>query len=213
MNGILTSMADLPALIDFQARRLKRTYDDFVRSERFGLLSEFFFNDVYSTEDKSDRDAQFKRLYESFRRKLGATVTAGVGELVALNDLSRQLDVRLAEVLDGRRITDAEYEDAYRRCDNYDVRVRQIDMLAKCVRYFRALAEYRSIWLVLKTVKAAAAIFGGSTVIGFLDRGYRAYRSVNADEGEQFASTIVTRERARLDRIYDRPGWDHLGRW
>lgn len=203
----------LPSLIAFQANRLKETYSDFVRSGRFGLLAEFFFNDVYSTEDKSDRDEQFKRLYESFRRKLGAKVTAGVGELVALNDLSRELDLELADRLRTEDITDPVYEDAFRRCDNYDVRVRQIDMLAKSVRYFRGLAEYRSIWLVLKTVKAAAAIFGGSAVIGFLDRGYKAYRSVNADEGEEFAATIVARERARLERIYRKPGWEKLGRW
>jgi hypothetical protein len=203
----------LQNLVAFQAGRLRRTYDDFVRSDRYARLAEFFFTDVYSPEDKTERDEQFKRLYESFRRKLGDRITRGVGELVKLNDLSRELDLELASKINGQRITDEVYEEAYRRCDNHPVRVRQIDMLCSSVRYFRGLAEYRSIWLVLKTVKAAAALFGGSAVISFLDRGYRAYRSIDAEEGEHFAASIEARERARLDRIYRRPGWEKSGHW
>lgn len=204
-------------LIAFQARRLTTTYADLVRSERFRALAEFFFRDVYSTEDKSKRDEEFKRLYETFRRKLGDRITRGIGELVELNDLSHGLDLLLAEALweitGGDSVDDEGYEEGYRRCDNYDVRVKQIEMLTRSVRYFLGLAQYRTIGLVLRAVKSAAALFGGGTVISFLDRGYRAYRSVTPEEGEFFVTTIRDRERARLDRICRRPGWEPCGRW
>ncbi len=204
-------------LVVFQAERLKKTYADFLASERFASLTGFFFRDVYSTEDQTERDTQFKTLYEFFRRRLGEGLTRGIGELVELNDLSRSLDRELAKALraiarDGR-VDDEAYEEGYRRCDHYDVRVRQIDMLCRSIRYFRTLAERRTIGLVLAAVKKAAVLFGGRTVIGFLDRGYHAYRSVTAEETERFVRAVHDRESGRLNRIYGRPGWKSLGRW
>ena len=194
------------ALVDFQVARLRETYRDFREDERFVLVAEFFFEDVYSQDDKSERDEQFRRLYDLFRRRLGAEITSGVGELVALNDLSNELDFRMVDVLDemGLRgaVHDEVYEEAYRICDNYPARVEQIEILCRTIRHFRALASHLSIGLALKAVKAAAAVFGGQVVIGFLDRGYRAYRSVTKAEIDAFVEALHTREMARLNRIY-----------
>lgn len=205
------------ALVVFQAERLRRTYADFVASDRFGRMAEFFFSDVYSAKDPTERDTQFKQVYQFFRRSLGEALVHGLGELVELNDLSHTLDLELVVALQARVRGDTfgedEYEEAYRRCDNYDVRVRQIEMLCRSIRYFRSLAERWSIGLVLKTVKATAAVLGGHTLIGFLDRGYGACRSVTTEENGRFVETVGARERARLDRIYRRPGWKNGGRW
>lgn len=204
-------------LVDFQAARLKKAYADFLASERIVHITQFFFSDVYSTEDQTERDTQFKSLYEFFRRRLGENLTRGIGELVELNDLSRELDGELARALEdlvrNGRVDDAAYEEGYRRCDNYDVRARQIEMLCRSIRYFRTLAERRSIGLVLAAVKKAALLFGGRTVIGFLDRGYHAYRSVTPEETETFVRAVHDRERARLDRIFGKPGWKPVGWW
>ncbi len=197
-------------LVRFQVDRLRRTYADFREDPRFAHLACFFFDDVYSTEDKSERDDQFRRLYETFKRRLGAQLTAGVGELVALNQLSNDLDLVMVDMLVrlgyGPELTDAQYEEAYRRCDNYDARVTQIDMLCRCIRYFHAFGQHALIGVALKAVKAAAAVFGGQVVIGFLDRGYHAYRSVTRAEIERFEQAIRSRETERNDRIYQRTG-------
>lgn len=204
-------------LVVFQAARLKTTYADFLASERYRPITRFFFSDVYSVEDPTERDAQFKSLYGFFRRRLGANLTRGIGELVELNDLSRELDLKLADALEGvarnGRVDDEAYEEGYRRCDNYDVRARQIGMLCRSIRYFRTLAERRSIGLVLAAVKKAALLFGGRTVIGFLDRGYHAYRSVTPEETETFVGAVHDRESARLDRIFGKSGWKKAGIW
>lgn len=196
------------SLVEFQVERLLLTYRDLRENPRYEHISEFFFNDVYSTRDKSERDDQFKRLYETFRRRFGEQITRGVGELVALNDLSDALDWRMVEALvamkTGDPLTDEEYEEAYRRCDNHDTRVLQIEMLVRTIRHFRALAGHATIGLALMAVKAGAALFGGHTVIGFLDRGYHAYRSVTPAENEHFVTALEEREMARLDRIYRR---------
>jgi len=191
-------------LVAFQAKRLQETYSDFVRSERYAKIVEFFFADVYSTDDQTERDAQFKRLYEFFCRRLGESLTAGIGELVELNDFSRDLDRRMLEWLRCEDFDGREYEDAYRSCDNYDERLRHIEMLCRSIRYFRSLAERRTIGLVLQAVKSAALVFGGHTVMAFLDRGYHAYRSVTVEETEVFVKAVHDRELARLDRIYER---------
>lgn len=200
-------------LIEFQARRLRGTFSDFVRSERYARIVEFFFADVYSTEDKTERDAQFKTLYQFFRRRLGETLTAGIGDLIALNEFSDELDHRMIARLRRDAFDESDYEEAYRCCDNYRDRVRQIEMLCRSIRYFRSLAERRTIGLVLKAVKSAALLFGGHTVMAFLDRGYHAYRSVTTEETEIFVQAVHDRELARLDRIYGCPGWEKRGRW
>ncbi len=204
-------------LVLFQSNRLKKTYSDFVKSERFKKLTDFFFDDVYSPEDKTERDHQFKSLYEFFRSKLGESLTRGIGELVELNDLSRELDLELLDALAKIRreetFDEKDYEEGYRRCENYKVRVRQIEMLGRSIRYFRSLAERRTIGIVLKTVLSAASLLGGRVVIGFLKRGYDAYRSVTTEEAEEFVRAVEERERARLDRIYRRPKWESLPRW
>lgn len=195
-------------LVVFQVGRLRRTYADFAAAPRFQHIARFFFEDVYSTEDKAERDAQFKQLYESFRKKLGAEITAGVGELVALNELSNELDqklaIKLGEIVPGDSFDEPQYERAYALCDNYGDRLIQIETLGHCIRYFHGLGQNFLIGVALTAVKAAAGLFGGEIVIGFLDRGYHAYRSVTKSEIEQFETAVTSREMARLDRIYGR---------
>lgn len=202
----------LQELVVWQIARLKRTFSDFVENPRYQELVRFFFEDVYSPEDTEERDRQFKALYEFFRKRLGEELTRGVGELVELNDLSHRLDLELLEKIPGK-VTDESYEEGYRRCNNYDVRVKQIDMLCRSVRYFRSIAERRTVGLILKTVLTAASLLGGRVVIGFLKRGYNAYRSVTHEEADAFVAALGERERARLDRIYRRPGWQKLPVW
>lgn len=200
------------ALIELQVARLGESYADFRQSERYVHIARFFFEDVYSTEDKSERDEQFKRLHDTFRRRLGESITAGVGDLVALNDLSNELDLSVVAALRAMKVpakglTMELYEEAYRRADNYDQRRVQIEVLARAIRHFRALSRHFYIGMALAAVKAAARVFGGETVIHFLDRGYHAYKATSDEEIETFVRALEDRETARLDRIYgkDRP--------
>lgn len=201
------------ALVALQVARIQETYADFRASDRYRHIAYFFFEDVYSNEDMSERDDQFKRLHETFRRRLGESITAGVGDLVALNDLSNALDLSVVAALREmkvapRALTMERYEEAYARADNYDLRKVQIEVLARCIRHFRGLSRHFYIGVALAAVKAAAALFGGETVIGFLDRGYHAYRATSDEEIETFVRALEDRELARLDRIYGkaRPG-------
>ena len=200
---------DYLGLVAFQGAGPRQTYADFRSNPCYRDLAEFFFKDVYSEKDKSDRDLQFKHLYETFRRRLGVRITHGVGDLVRLNDFSNELDYRLVDVFVSMDadlpINDETYEEAYRRCDNHEERVEQIVILERGARYFFVLGQMRSIGFALMAVKAAAKVFGGEIVIGFLDRGYHAYRSVTREEVDAFANALVDREMRRLDRIYGRP--------
>jgi len=121
-----------------------------------------------------------------------------------LNDLSERLDSRLAEELLSmglsNEITQADYEAAYRSCNNYDERVRQIELLVTSTAFMHEMSRIRAIGWIIRGVRMAAFFIGVGDVMKFLERGYKAFSST--ENIDKFNATIKEREMALLDRIY-----------
>lgn len=193
-----------PTLVAHQIGRLKETYRDFLADEATRTLGEFFFDRIYSTGDKDKRDADFKRMYETFKDRLGEDIAAQLQKLIHVNELTDVLDDRIVETLvdygvDGK-FTNEQYERAYRECDNYEERSEQIELLCDAMVFFHTISHWRSMGLALKVIKLVARLKGARELAEYLDEGYRAFRTL--DDITKFRETVYEREFMRLNRIY-----------
>lgn len=191
-------------LIEHQSERLKETYRDFAEQERYARVTDFFFNGIYSTKDKTQRDADFKSLYQYFQNKLGMEVIRALGRLVELNDLTDRLDEvvvdKLMQACRAPKFTHRQYEQAYRDGDNRAERLQQIKLIVDSVAYFHEVSHWRSIGLMLKVIHLTARLKGAHELGSFIENGFQAFRSLDDIQG--FTKAVADRELERLERIW-----------
>jgi hypothetical protein len=192
------------ALVTYQVDRLKETYRDFLEQERYEELTQFFLEDVYATNNKEERDAGIKKVYDKFKEKVGRDIAENMKKVIELNDLTDRLDRKMVKKFQEMGIREAfdqdEYEEAYYLTDAYDDRVEQIRLIVSSLRYFHGLSRYRSIGLAMSLMRPYALLKGARALIDFLQEGYRAFRTV--DDVSEFEAAIEKRELDRLNRIY-----------
>ena len=120
----------LARLRAYQAARLARTHADLLRDPNTADACRFFLSDVYAPKDFSQRDRDITRMYETTRAALPGSMARALEIVIELNALTAVLDDALANRLgDTDPITEEAYAAAYRACDNYADRARQIDLV------------------------------------------------------------------------------------
>jgi len=201
-GGLSPHMALLRA---WQARRLARTYADFLADERYAPACRFFLDDIYAPRDFSQRNQDIIRLHDFMMRFIPARALKTLTLAIELNNMTEALDQKLLDVLVNTlgitdSITPGQYAEAYRLCDNYDDRVRQIEMIVAIGRDLERLVTHRVIGWTLRLARGPANRAGWHELQGFLERGYAAFRHMgNADK---FLDAIHDRETLILDNIY-----------
>ncbi len=192
------------ALIRFQVNRLKNSYQDYLEKEEYHKITRFFLNEVYTTKDITERNAGFKKVYQKFKGKVGASLANDLSKLIDLNDLSEHLDQlmvgKLHQMGVGEKFSEDEYEEAYYLTDVYSERKEQINLIVKSLRTFHALSKYRSIGLTLSVIRPYALLKGARELMDFMQDGYRVFRSTK--DVVPFEKAIQKFELKRLDRIY-----------
>ena len=98
--------------------------------------------------------------------------------------------------------TEAQYEEAYRRLDNYDERLFQIELIIESLEFTHRVSQMTLIGVVLKSARLATGLFSKDRAVELLERAYSMLRHIK-DIG-YLVGEIRTREVARLDRIYAR---------
>jgi hypothetical protein len=195
----------LALLRQWQSDRLADTYADLLANEQFGPAGRFFLSDIYAARDFSQRDHDVERLHAWLSRKVPAVMLKLLTGVVELNALSNALDERLARVLtDELGLTDrlsAElYAAGYRRCDNYAERARQIELIADVLTQVGEGARHRMVGAAIKVVRGPAQRAGWHELLGFLERGYAAFRPMR--DVKSFVATVQMRETRFLNEIY-----------
>lgn len=193
----------------WQSLRLSRTHADMLRDSRFSQGCRFFLDDIYAPKDFSQRDYDGHRIYNFMNRFLPEATLAPLAMALEVNSLTQQLDLALAEAMREHlgvvdRFDRAQYEEAYRLCDNYDTRLRQIELIVAVGKQLERVRRVPFIAATLRLARAPAHRLGWFEMQDFLERGYVAWKSIV--EPAAFLATIQTRETAILDRIYRRPG-------
>ncbi len=192
-------------LKEFQSKRLQDTYDDFAKTPHCRAAAFFFFNRLYSTEDTTERDEAFRKIHKKIKSFLGGDVADSMGKLIELQEITIEMDHRMLELLKEEKIPYdmATYERAYRESDNYQLRVRQIELLDVTIRLVHRISHRFGIGLVLKALHGACVLMGDTRMVDFLQDGYRAFADLK--DIEPLARAIEVREQERLDRIFGVP--------
>ena len=193
----------------WQSVRLSRTHADMLADVRFSAGCRFFLDDIYAPKDFSQRDYDGHRIYDFMNRFLPQATLAPLAMALEVNSLTQQLDLALAEAMRTHmgiedRFNRAQYEEAYRLCDNYAVRARQIQLIVAVGQRLERVRRVPFIQATLRLARTPALRLGWIEMQDFLERGYLAWKSIQ--EPATFLNNIGQRERAILDRIYGNAG-------
>jgi hypothetical protein len=203
----------LPPLIAYlsawQSLRLSRTYADLLNDADCKDACQFFLSDIYAPRDFSQRDYDGTRIYNFMDRFLPEATLRPLYLALQLNRMTQNLDLALAGAMQEQlgikdRFQMAQYEEAYRLCDNFDDRLLQIDLIVETGRHLERLRHIPLVKTTLRLARKPARRLGWDEMQDFLERGYEAWRSLR--QPDVFVATIEQRERAILNRIYGRPG-------
>lgn len=191
------------ALQAFQSQRLRRDLADLAAESQYQQIGQFFFEEMYGPHDYAARDQQAHRVHQFIHRVPGLAIH-DVEPVLTLLELTNELDDRLTSLLIALgaplAFDEVIYEDAYRQADNYDERVIQIDLVRIALSNVYRLGHKKLLGLALQSTRGLAHRVGMGDLHRFLRLGYQAIQPVR--DIERFLATIVSRERARLDRIY-----------
>jgi hypothetical protein len=192
-------------LREWQSARLARTHQDFLQDPRYRPATEFFLSDIYAARDFSQRNHDIQKAYDSMRKAVPERALQTLARTLELHEFTDDLDARLAATLVAHlgvtnTITPEQYAQGYRQCDNYDDRVRQIDMIIDIGRSVDRLVRLPFIGLTLRLAHVPANLAGWHELQDFLERGFAAFKHMN--NADYFLNTVAHRERAILDRIY-----------
>lgn len=195
----------LDLLRDWQVRRLARTYRDYLANPRFAPSCKFFIEDIYAARDFSRRNRAFRQLHEALQPFAPGAITRPLALAIELHELTENLDAQLASVLVEQlgmsgELTVPLYAEAYRRCNNYDTRARQILMIVDLGMRVEALVNLPFSGAVLRVARSTADGSGQGDVMAFLERGYSAFKRMHG--ARAFLNVIREREMGILDRIY-----------
>lgn len=196
---------DIKLLREWQSARLSLTHNDLLEHPRFRPATQFFLSDVYAPRDFSQRNYDIQKAYDAMRKAVPEKVIHVLAETIELHQFTDELDAKLADVLFGQLdgdggITPELYAEAYRICDNYDDRVRQIDMIAAIGYSVDRIVRLPFIGFTLRLAHTPAHLAGWHELQGFLERGYAAFKHMKG--ASDFLNTVVSREKTILDRIY-----------
>ena len=199
----------IATLSAWQSLRLSRTHADMLMDPQFGQACAFFLDDIYAPKDFTQRDYDGHRVYHFMNRFLPEATLHPLAMALEVNSLTQQLDLALAEAMRSYLGVDTwferwQYEEAYRLCDNYEMRARQIDLIVDVGHQLERVRRVPFVHTTLRLARGPALRLGWDQMQDFLERGFEAWRSLR--EPGIFLQRIGQRERAILNRIYGRPG-------
>jgi len=186
-----------------QVDRLRQTYDDYFKNPEYTKISKYFFEQIYGAGDKASRDAAFNKIYEKLSAAVNPKRITRVTQLKQLNELTDELDLRVArEFIQSRKkhaLTLEDFEACYRALNNKEEREQQLQLLMETTRFFHRLAHVPLLGFVIKPTQYAARALGVEYIMEFFMEGYRSFRSVK--NAEPFMQAIEDRERDYLNRL------------
>jgi hypothetical protein len=197
-----TLTAALDRVAQWQAQRLRMTYDDLAQQPRYAGAIQFFQTDLYGGADFAQRDADLARVVPVMVRMLPARVIATIAHAMELNVLSQELDRALLARLprsDGR-FTVSEYCEAFRKMGQREGRERQIRLIVEIGTALDGYVTKPLIHAAMVMMRQPARLAGLAVLHDFLERGFDAFRRMGG--AVEFLRTIAARETALLDAVY-----------
>lgn len=189
----------------WQARRLERSFRDFLADPRTAPAARFFLSDVYGDHDFSRRDADIARVLPMMQRLLPGPLLATVADGIALSALSHALDLRMAAALERRGPADgtlgvASYGNAYREVGLPRLRARQVALVESVGIGLAVALRQPGIGTLLRLSRTPARAMGLGELQGFLERGVAAFHGLGDARG--LIDAIARAERRASARLF-----------
>lgn len=200
--GISPQMALFRA---WQTKRLSITHGDLLQNPRYRPACLFFLEDIYAPKDFTQRNLDIVRIHDFMLRFLPARILRTLTLAIELNTLTEILDEALLEVMVEQlgvndSITQQQYAEGYRICDNYDERKLQIDLIVEVGHGLDRLTRVPLIGWTLHMARGPAHRGGWHEMQGFLERGFAAFKQMHG--AQEFLRIVQRREMDILDRIF-----------
>ncbi len=190
-------------LTRWQSERLARTHRDLLRHPRSRGAIEFFLTFLYAPRDFTRRDEDLERIAPILTRLLPASSLHTIAMALEMNVVTEEVDAALLAKLEAPdRLTEERYLEAYRACDDYPRRRRQIELIGLVGGALDRVVATPGAYAALRLAGAPARLAGLGELQQLLESGFRAFRKIGG--ARDFLATIVSREEKILERIYDR---------
>jgi hypothetical protein len=189
----------------WQSERLSHTYSDFLASSRYGSACKFFLSDIYASKDFNQRNHDIQYLYKIMSNILPDILLGLVRNAIELYKLTDVLDRDLWRALSQdlevtEIITPQLYAEGYRVCDNYDQRLRQIDLIVEVGRQVDLGTKIPLVGTTLRVARGPARRAGWFEMHDFLERGFAAFKHMHG--AKEFLEAIQEREISILEGIF-----------
>lgn len=191
------------AVKHWQSQRLRRTYPDLFAKPRYAAAGEFFLAEIYGARDFEQRDREALRVVPRLARMLPERAVATLLLAVELDEMSEQLDARVAAQLPPQSagsIDDSMYAAAYRAAGTPEERRSQIEHVDRIGRSLERLARLPLLSGMLRLMRAPAEAAGLSHLHHFLARGFDAFKAMGP--AGEFLDTIRSRESQLMERLF-----------
>lgn len=193
-------LAARTALKKFQAARLAATHADLLETPDTGDAALFFLQELYGSQDLSQRDIDLGRIIPTLQKMLTYEALNTITEAIVLDALSEQLDTAMARVL-GTEFTEGMYIAAYRTATTRADRERQLQLVQELGTSLCGLVKIPLLAMTLTIMKGPAKVAGLAGLHTFLERGFTTFKKMR--KPREFVGTIVERERQVMEAIFE----------
>lgn len=189
------------ALKLYQQRRFLHTYADLLQHPRYGAVSHFFLEELYSPKDFTQRDEQFARVVPGMVRLFPIDVVETVAALAQLHALSETLDSAMGSKLERLPIDKKEYVHAWQATGRHRDRELQVDLTLDVAHRLDRLTTRTLLRNSLRLMRAPARAAGLSQLQQFLESGFDIFREMKG--AGEFIEIVRSREHALASALFE----------
>lgn len=203
--------ASVHAVKVFQARRFAGTYADLLGGGTYREAARFFLNELYGSQDYTERDAQFARIAGTLQTLFPSQVVETAVALARLHALTEELDHgmgmawHLLAAEDAPMTEGIRYARSWQAVGQRESREKQLGEVQKMGQELARLTRFPGLRTMLRMMRKPAHAAGLASLQSFLESGFDTFSSMARQRQgvEVFLSLIKERESALITRLFE----------
>lgn len=204
LRDLAQSMGIMPTiqhLQHWQCERLLASHDDLAKQQRYQKAMQFFVDELYGPKDFSQRDADLVRVIPKLAKVLPDKAMNAMNDALALNALSFELDMQMAQYLSDKNVDRNTYALAYRHVGRQTDRERQINIIYHLGEQLAQVIKIKGIGMLIKLSRRPAKLAGLLSLHEFLERGFNAFNAIG--DVQEFIHPVLERETELMHALFD----------
>lgn len=193
-------------VVAWQIERLNCTYADLRADPQSRSTVEFFLKECYADRDFQQRNFELERISALLARFLPASALQYIAQVLEMNNLTEEMDTRMAYVLEAHPEFDypafdpSIWAEICRKCDDEPQRRRLVWLTWDGGKRLDAITGNPGLVIAMRLARRPAELAGVGELYRILRQGYDAFRVMH--NAEAFLKTLVSRESQMLDGIW-----------